>query len=68
MFKTFNEIAKTQDVAALRARIKDGELSVGRYQYEIEALMSPKRTSSEQVEAKVIYNNFYGNTSKIMYI
>ena len=68
MFKTFNEIAKTQDVAALRARIQDGELSVGRYQYEIEALMSHKRTSSEQVEARVIYNNFYGNTSKIMYI
>ena len=68
MFKTFDEIAKTQDVAALRARIKDGELSVGRYQHEIEALMSHKRTSSEQVEAKVIYNNFYGNTSKIMYI
>lgn len=68
MFKTFNEIAKTQDVAALRARIQDGELSVGRYQWQIESLMSHKRTSSEQVEAKVIYNNFYGNTSKIMYI
>ena len=68
MFKTFNEIAKTQDVAALRARIQNGELSVGRYQWQIEALMSNKRTSSEQVEAKVIYNNFYGNTSKIMYI
>ena len=26
MFKTFNEIAKTQDVAALRARIQNGEL------------------------------------------
>ena len=68
MFKTFNEIAKTQDVAALRARIQNGELSVGRYQWKIEALMSNKRTSSEQVEAKVIHNNFYGNTSKIMYI
>lgn len=68
MFKTFNEIAKTQDVAALRARIQNGELSVVRYQWQIEALMSNKRMSSEQVEAKVIYNNFYGNTSKIMYI
>lgn len=68
MFKTFNEIAKTQDVTALRARIQDGELSVGRYQWQIEALMSNKRTSSEQVEAKVVYNNFYGNTFKTMYI
>ena len=68
MFKTFNEIAKTQDVAALRARIQNGELSVGRYQWQIEALMSSKCTSSEQVEAKVIYNNFYGNTSKTMFI
>lgn len=68
MFKTFNEIAKPQDVAALRARIQDGELSVGRYQWQIEALMSDKRTSSEQVEAKVVYNNFYGNTSKTMFI
>ena len=68
MFKTFNEIAKTQDVAALRARIQNGELSVGRYQWQIEALMSNKRTSSEQVEAKVVYNNFYGNTSKTMFI
>ena len=68
MFKTFNEIAKTQDVAALRERIQDGELSVGRYQWQIEALMSNKRTSSEQVEAKVVYNNFYGNTSKTMFI
>ena len=68
MFKTFNEIARTQDVAALRARIKDGELSVRRCQLQIEALMSNKRTSSEQVEAKVVYNNFYGNTSKTMYI
>lgn len=68
MFKTFNEIAKTQDVAALRERIQNGELSVGRYKWQIEALMSNKRTSSEQVEARVIYNNFYGNTSKIMYI
>lgn len=68
MSKTFNEIAKTQDVAALRARIQNGELSVGRYQWQIEALMSNKRTSSEQVEAKVVYNNFYGNTSKTMFI
>ena len=68
MFKTFNEIAKTQDVAALRERIQDGELSVGRYQWQIEALMSNKRTSSELVEAKVVYNNFYGNTSKTMFI
>ena len=68
MFKTFNEIAKTQDVAALRARIQNGELSVGRYQWQIEALISNKRTSSEQVEARVIYNNFYGNTSKTMFI
>ena len=68
MFKTFNEIARTQDVAALRERIQNGELSVGRYQWHIEALMSNKRTSSEQVEAKVVYNNFYGNTSKTMFI
>ena len=68
MSKTFNEIAKTQDVAALRARIRDGELSAGRHQWKIEALMSNKRTSSEQVEAKVVYNNFYGNTSKTMFI
>lgn len=68
MFKTFNEIAKTQDVAALRARIQNGELSVGRYQWQIEEMMSNKRTSSEQVEARVIYNNFYGNTSKTMFI
>ena len=68
MFKTFNEIARTQDVAALRARIQNGELSVERYQWKIEAMMSNKRTSSEQVEVKVIYSNFYGNTSKTMYI
>ncbi len=68
MFKTFNEIARTQDVAALRARIQNGELSVGRHQWKIEALMSNKRTSSEQVEVRVIYGNLYGNISKIMYI
>ena len=68
MFKTFNEIAKTQDVAALRARIQGGELSVGRYQWKIEAMMSNKRTSSEQVEARVIYIHLYSNISKIMYI
>ena len=68
MFKTFNEIARTQDVAALRARIRDGELSAGRHHWKIKEMMSNKCTSSEQVEAKVVYNNLYGNTFKIMYI